>query len=168
MFDLILSILTFKQSRIQSCIQLVFLHVVKYILHAEMVGQVNEIVRRLEENETDDKTALKRDSVKGKGCCTSFGKVCNFRCCGNFLTSRPLAVLLACLYGLYLYYVVTYGVLSSDRQMEEMPKDDPFGLRNQTLNSEMLVVDCTPNFHTSKVPMNKTKVEIDVIWHKDW
>ena len=65
-------------------------------------------------------------------------------------------------------YVVTYGVLSSDRQMEEMPKDDPFGLRNQSLNSEMLVVDCTPNFHTSKVPMNKTKVKIDVIWHKDW
>ena len=67
MFDLISSILTFKQSRIQSCIQLVFLHVVKYILHAEMVGQVNEIVRRLEENETDDKTALKRDQNVTKG-----------------------------------------------------------------------------------------------------
>ena len=137
-----------------------------------MVGRVNEIIRRLEENEANDntvqRTALKRDSAKGKGCCASFGKVGNFKCCSTFLISRPLAVLLACLYGLYLYYVLTYGVLSSDRQMEEMPKDDQFSLGNQTLNSVMSVVDCKSNFHNSKVPVNKTKVEIDVIWHKDW
>ena len=131
-----------------------------------MVGQVNEIVRRLEENETDDKTALKRDSVKGKGCCASFGKVCNFKCCGTFLTSRPLAVLLACLYGLYLYYVITYGVLRNDMKKEEMPINDPFG--KQTLKSEMSVVDCTSNFHTSNFPVNSTKVENYVIWYKDW
>ena len=148
---------------------LFFTKVVEHILYAEMVGRVNEIVRRLEENEADDNTALKRDSAKGKGCCcASFGKVCNSKCCGTFLTSRPLAVVLACLYGLYLYYVVTHGVLSGDRQMEEMPKNDTFGLKNLTLKSEMLVVDCASNFHTSKVPVNKTKVEIDVIWYEDW